>query len=108
MRTLIERYWKRCILFWLFPGIYWIVIPAITIKKLYVNYPIITWCFVLMIIVSSSIYARIALARAKPLLEGYVGLGNRMAILIFPAMFMFILGIGIGFALKHFIESMLT
>jgi hypothetical protein len=31
-----------------------------------------------------------------------------MAILIFPAMFMLILGAGIGFALKYFIELMLA
>ena len=84
------------------------VLPTFTIQKLYFYHPIITWCFVLIFIVSLPIYLRIALARAKPLLEDrQVGLGNRMAILIFPASFMLIVGAVVGFTLKHFIESTL-
>ena len=107
MITQIERYWKCCLLYWLFPGIFTIVAPTLTIQKLYFNYPIVTWCFVLTFIVSLAIYARLALARVMPLLADRQ-VGNRIAILVFPATFMLIVGAVIGSTLKHLIESMLA
>ena len=95
--------------FWLFQGIFWVVLPSLTIQKLYVYHPIITWGFVLIFIVALPIYLRIAMARIKPLLmDRRVDLGNRMAILIAPTIFVGIVGGVIGFTLEHFIASTLA
>jgi hypothetical protein len=106
MRKLIKRYWKCCILLWLFPGLFTVVAPTFTIRKFYFSYPVITWCLFLIFMVSLSIYAGIVGARVMPLLKDtQIDFVNRMTILIFPTIFMALVGLVIGVALKHFVES---